>query len=58
MWPIVHDGTSVKHQGQVQGQGLDVQGQGQGLQKVSSRRLEAKAVASRTSSLRRDVVLN
>jgi len=38
-----------------QGQGLDVQGQGQGqgkgLHKVSSRRLEAKAMASRTSSL-------
>ena len=62
--PIVQDGTSVKLQGQGQGRGLDVrgqgqgqgldvqgQGQGQGLQKVSSRRLEAKAVASRTSSL-------
>jgi len=41
---------------QDQGQGLDVQGQGQGLDvqglhKVASRRLEAKAMASRTSSL-------
>jgi len=53
--PLVQDGTSVKLQGQGldvrgQGQGLDVQGQGQGLQKRSSRRLEAMAVASRTSS--------
>jgi len=42
-------GHEVQDQGQ--GQGLDVQGQGQGLHKVSLRRLEAKAMASRTSSL-------
>ena len=38
-------------QGQGQGQGLGPQGQGQGHDQLSSRRLEAKAMASRTPSL-------
>jgi len=44
-------GHDVRGQGQGQGLGLQGQGQGQGHDQLSSRRLEAKAMASRTPSL-------
>ena len=50
-------GQGLRGQGQGldlrgQGRGLDFRGQGQGQANLASRRLEAKAVASRTTSLR------
>ena len=46
-------GQGLDLRGQGQGQGLDYrgQGQGQGQANLASRRLEAKAMASRTTSL-------
>ena len=44
-------GQGLDLRGQGQGRGLDFRGQGQGQANLASRRLEAKAVASRTTSL-------
>jgi len=56
---LVGQGQGLGLQGQGQGQGLGPQGQGQGQghDQLSSRRLEAKAMASRTPSLQKQFTL-